>query len=127
MSVIEFFVDINLCNLVFEINVRNYCYEILQNICSAAIVVTLLGIVAAKCKSTCSLILHIGLSVILMVVFGSICVICGMWLGGKTIINPLVGEDLTREDFFNFCDNTTIIEETNDSNYEGMIERIILI
>ena len=90
--------------------------------------VSLIGIVAAKCKNTCSLILHIGLSVILLVGFGAICVLCGVWLGGKSIVNPLVADDITREDFESFCGNQTLIEanDTPDQSSEGMILKILL-
>ena len=47
---------------------------------------SLIGIFAAKCKNTCSLIMHIGLSVLLLAGFGVICILSGLWLGGTTVI-----------------------------------------
>merc|ERR1712227_1080451 len=82
-----------------------------------AVLASLIGILAAKCKNTCSLVMHIGLSVLLLAGFGVICILSGLWLGGTTVIAPLLGNNITREDFSDFCENLSTIEE-NDAGLD---------
>ena len=63
---------------------------------------SLIGIFAAKCKNTCSLIMHIGLSVLLLAGFGVICILSGLWLGGTTVIGGFNNISLIKKKIFHF-------------------------
>ena len=94
--------------------------------------------------------MHIGLSVLLLAGFGVICILSGLWLGGRTVIGgfniislikkknsfisysielyltslqaPFLGNNITREVFSDFCENLSTIEENDASlDDQGMV------
>jgi len=90
-----------------------------------SILVTIFGLLAAKCRNTFTLIVHISFGAVCLIGFGLACILTGMWLGGKNIFPNL--EDLDRSTINLACNNETVFSAVeNDTIDELQVEEEIL-